>query len=70
MATHVTNRSWTDADIKRLRMLSAAGASVSRAAAALNRRMTAVQKIARVHKLPLVGIRQAKATIRQLDQAR
>lgn len=67
---HVTSRSWTDADIERLRTLSAAGASISRAAAALHRRMTAVQKIARVHKLPLVGIRQAKATIRQLDQVR
>lgn len=36
---HVTSRSWTDADIERLRTLSAAGASISRAAAALNRRM-------------------------------
>ena len=64
---HVTNRSWTDADVARLRALSAAGASVTRAAAALNRKTAAVQKIARVHSLPLIGTRQAKATIRRLE---
>ena len=43
---HFTSRSWTDADIERLQTLAAAGASLSRAAAALGTRTTGVQKIA------------------------
>lgn len=64
---HVTSRSWTDADITRLKELSAAGASINRAAAALNRKTTAVQKVARAHNISLVGTRQAKATVRRLQ---
>lgn len=52
---HVTSRSWTDADIARLRKLSDEGASVNRAAAALNRKTDAVKKVCRVHGLTLVS---------------
>ncbi|RYH67988.1 MAG: hypothetical protein EON54_03245 [Alcaligenaceae bacterium] len=63
----MTSRSWTEADIARLRELSAKGASVTRAAAALNRKTTAVTKLARMHGIPLAGTRQLKATLRALD---
>lgn len=66
MAKHVTSRSWTDADIARLRQLSNEGASVNRAAAALNRKTTAVQKVARKHGVQLVGTRKARATMREI----
>lgn len=62
----ITSRSWTDADIARLRELSLQGASVIRAAAALNRKTTSVVKIARRHRIPLVSVRQSKAAIRAL----
>jgi hypothetical protein len=62
----VTSRSWTDADIQRLKELSIEVASVTRAAAALNRKMTAVQKVARKHDIRLVGTRQAKAALRAI----
>lgn len=65
----VTSRSWTDADIARLKKLSDEGASVNRAAAALNRKTEAVKKVCRVHGLTLIGTRQAKAAIRKLDAA-
>lgn len=64
---HVTSRSWTDADIARLRKFSDEGASVNRAAAALNRKTEAVKKVCRVHGFTLVGTRQAKAAIRKLE---
>lgn len=67
MPAHPTSRSWTEADIERLRELSATGASIVRAAAALNRKTTAVAKIARRHGIPLAGTRQVKAAIRALD---
>jgi hypothetical protein len=66
--THVTSRSWTDADIARLRALSAAGASLARAAAALNRKTTAVAKICRREKIELAGTRRMKAAVRALDE--
>ena len=69
MPTHVTKRSWTDADMARLRDLSAAGASVMRAAAALNRQTSAVKKMARIHGIALIGVREAKAVIRRLEAA-
>lgn len=59
---------WTDADITRLKKLSDEGATVNRAAAALNRKTEAVKKVCRVHGLTLVGTRQAKAAIRALDE--
>lgn len=67
MAKHVTSKSWTDADIARLKKLSADGASVNRAAAALNRNTAAIQKMARKYGLSLIGTRQAKAIIRALN---
>jgi hypothetical protein len=68
MATLKTSRSWTEADIARLWQLSNQGASIVRAAAALNRKTTAVAKTARLHGIPLAGTRQLKAAIRALDQ--
>lgn len=65
--THVTSRSWTDADIIRLRQLSEQGASVARAAGALNRRTSAVAKVARRHNIELAGVRKLKAALRKLD---
>lgn len=67
MAKHVTSKSWTDADIARLQQLSNEGASVIRAAAALIRKTAAVAKQCRAYGISLVGIRQAKAAIRALD---
>jgi hypothetical protein len=67
MASHVTNRSWTDADLARLKDLAAQGASLSRASAALNRRMASVTKKARLHGLKFAGTRQLKAKLRALD---
>jgi orotate phosphoribosyltransferase len=67
MASHTTSRSWTDEDIARLRELSQRGASVARAAAALNRKTAQVAKKARQYGLPLIGTRQMKAAVRSLD---
>lgn len=67
MATHVTKRSWTDADLEKLKELAAQGASLARASAALNRRMASVTKKARLHGLKFAGTRQLKAAIRALD---
>lgn len=66
--THVTSRSWTESEIARLRELSNQGASVNRAAAALNRRTEAVRKQCRARGIELIGTRQAKATIRELHK--
>lgn len=68
MVGRVTNRSWTDDDILRLRKLSEQGASLTRAAAALNRRTTSVAKVARQHGMALAGTRELKAAIRALEQ--
>ena len=67
MKTHITNRSWTEADISRLKQLSAQGASIVRAAAALNRKTSAIAKIARREGIALAGTRKLKAEIRALD---
>lgn len=64
---HVTSRSWTDNDIERLRHFAQTGASVTRAAAALNRKTTSVAKMARRLEIELVGTRKLKAAIRSLD---
>jgi len=63
---HVTSRSWTEADIARLKKLSEEGATVARAAAALNRKTEAVKKKCRLHGFNLVGTREAKAEVRRL----
>jgi orotate phosphoribosyltransferase len=65
---HITSRSWTEADVARLKKLADEGATVNRAAAALNRKTDAVKKQCRAHGLTLVGTRQAKAAIRALDE--
>jgi len=66
----LSTRAWTDADIMRLKKLSDEGATVNRAAAALNRKTEAVKKVCRVHGLTLIGTRQSKAAIRALDERR
>lgn len=53
-------RRWTDQDLKRLAELSAQGATVLRAAAALRRQSSSVVKMARLHGLPLVGTRHPR----------
>lgn len=68
MSARVTSMSWTDADIARLRELSAKNASALRAAAALNRSLSSVKQMARTHGLKLTGTRQMRAAIRALDQ--
>ncbi len=65
---HLTNRSWTETDIAKLKKLAEEGASVNRAAAALDRKTDAVKKQCRVHGLSLIGTREAKAAIRALDE--
>lgn len=65
--THLTNRLWTIEDIERLKRLSEEGASVARAAGALNRKTTAIAKVAKHHGIALAGTRQLKAAIRALD---
>ena len=65
--SNVTSRSWTDADLAKLRKLADEGASLVRAAAALNRRTTSVAKICRREGITLAGTRQLKAAIRSLD---
>lgn len=66
---HTTSRSWTEANIARSRALSLQGASIARAAAALNRKTNAVAKIARRHGIVLIGTRQMKAAVRALGDA-
>jgi hypothetical protein len=65
--SHLINRLWTVEDIARLRRLSEEGASVVRAAGALNRKTTAIAKAAKQHGIILVGTRQLKAAIRALN---
>jgi orotate phosphoribosyltransferase len=67
MTARMTRLSWTDAEITRLRELSAKGASVVRAAAALNRTTNSVKRASRLHGIQLVGQRELKAAIRALD---
>lgn len=68
MPQHKTRMSWTEADIARLKSLSGQGASVFRAAAALNRTVTAVKAASRIYGLGLVKTRQLKAAVRDLDR--
>ena len=67
MTTRVTSTSWTEADIARLKELSAKNASAVRAAAALNRSLSSVKRMARIHGLQLTGTRQMRAAIRAID---
>jgi hypothetical protein len=67
---HPTSKSWTDADIAKLLGLAESGASVLRAAAALNRRTTVVTKKARELGKPLRGVRAIKAQLRATDPHR
>lgn len=67
MTARVTRISWTDADIARLKELSAKNASAVRAAAALNRSLSSVKRMAKIHGLHLTGTRQMRAAIRALD---
>lgn len=60
-------RSWSDDDIARLIALSEGGASVARAAAALNRKTGSVMKKARELGKPLLGTRQMRAANRALQ---
>lgn len=64
--TRMTSKSWTEDDIARLAQLSNDGATVIRAAAALNRKMSSVKIFARRHGLPLIEIRQAKRNARNV----
>jgi hypothetical protein len=64
---HITSRSWTEADLDKLRKLSLGGASITRAAAALNRKTSAVAKVCRREKIQLSGTRELKAALRALD---
>lgn len=66
---HVTSRSWTEADIARLKKLASEGASINRAAAALGRNTGAIRKQCHTHGFALMGTLQAKAAIRALDRA-
>jgi hypothetical protein len=52
----ISTRNWTEEDIKRLAELSRTGATVIRAAAALNRKTVAVKMMSRRQNLPLVGM--------------
>jgi hypothetical protein len=45
----------------------AGGASIARAAAALNRKTSSVAKIARLHGISLAGTRELKVAIRALN---
>lgn len=57
-------RPWTDDDIAKLRKLAAAGATLMRASAALNRAGTSVQKKARSLGIRFPGVRQVRADLR------
>jgi hypothetical protein len=64
------HRSWTEEDLARLAELADSGASVVRAAAALNRRTNVVAKKARDLGKPLKGVRALKAHLRVTDPHR
>jgi hypothetical protein len=64
------SRSWTTVDISKLIELADSGASVMRAAAALNRRTSVVTKKARELGKPLKGVRAIKAQLRATDPYR
>jgi hypothetical protein len=58
---------WTAEDLAFLLKLSESGATVMRAASALGRPISVVQKKARDLGKPLIGVRQARAAIRAID---
>ena len=62
---HQITKGWTPEDVDRLIKLSDGGATVLRAASALGRRATAVQKKARELGKPLRGVRAVKAALRE-----
>jgi hypothetical protein len=62
-------RPWSQAEIDRLKDLASQGASTARCAAALNRPMSSVRKLARKLGLPLVNVRQLKAVNRRKIEA-
>jgi hypothetical protein len=57
-------KKWTDEDIAKLIQLADAGATLARAAAALNRNSSSVQKKARALGKHLPGVRQVRADLR------
>lgn len=60
------SRPWSDADIALLKRLHAEGATLLRAAAALNRRAQYVRKRAREFDLHFAGARETKRRVREL----
>jgi hypothetical protein len=62
---HPTNRSWRADEIAKLIELADSGATAVRAASALGRRITVVQKKARQLGKNLAGVRQVKARLRK-----
>jgi len=65
----LTSKSWTEADIAKLIELAESGASVLRAAAALNRRAVVTKKARELGK-PLRGVHAIKAQLRLTDPHR
>jgi hypothetical protein len=61
---HQITKSWTPEDVARLIELAEGGATLLRAASALGRRSTAVQKKARELGKPPRGVRAVKAELR------
>jgi hypothetical protein len=60
----ITSRSWTPEEIIRLEHLADNGASVARASAALKRTQCAVKAMSRKLGVPLLGVRQIRANVR------
>ena len=61
-------RPWSPEDDEALRRLAAAGATLLRATAALNRRSTVIRKHAQLLGLHFAGMREEKRRMRLLDQ--
>jgi hypothetical protein len=61
---HPTKNSWTPEELARLTELAERGASVLRAAAALNRKTTVIQKKARELRISLAGVRKVRSDLR------
>ncbi len=62
--------SWSAEDLARLAALAESGATVTRAAGALNRSTASVQTMARRLGAPLVGTREVRAKTRSAEQTR
>lgn len=65
MPRRLLTRPWTDEDIARLTQLTQSGATLVRAAGALNRNTSSVQKKARALGLEFPGARAARARLRE-----